>query len=111
VYAEGASGGTLSLVLALVFLAVATPIGEEMLFRGVVTTALLRYGAVIGVLGSAVIFALVHGLNSAIGTAFVVGLIAGELLRRSGSIWPGVVVHVVTNSIGSLISFVVLAVS
>jgi len=42
----------------------------------VVTTALLRYGAFVGVVGSAVIFALMHGINAVIVTALVVGLIA-----------------------------------
>ncbi len=105
VYWEGAGGGPTTAALAFVFLAVATPIGEELLFRGVVATVLLRYGAAIGVVGSAVVFALAHGLNSALGTALVVGLIAAELRRRSGSVWPGVVVHVVNNSIGALIAF------
>jgi uncharacterized protein len=49
VYAEGGSGGVLSLVLATVFLGIVTPVGEELLFRGVITNALLRYGSFIGV--------------------------------------------------------------
>lgn len=42
VYAAGGSGGPLSLIAATFFLSIVTPIGEEFLFRGVVTTALLR---------------------------------------------------------------------
>lgn len=99
-YADAASGGILTVILSLLFLAVLTPIGEEFLFRGVVTTALLRYGAVVGVVGSSVIFALMHGLNAVFVTALVVGLVAAELRRRSGSVWPGVVVHVTNNLIG-----------
>jgi membrane protease YdiL (CAAX protease family) len=48
-YAQGGSDGVLSLVLATVFLGFVTPLGEEFLFRGVITNALLRYGAVFGV--------------------------------------------------------------
>ncbi|UXN75969.1 CPBP family intramembrane metalloprotease (plasmid) [Devosia sp. A8/3-2] len=58
VYATGGSGGWWSLILATLFLAVLTPIGEEFLFRGVVTTALLRYRAVAGVAGGALICAV-----------------------------------------------------
>lgn len=97
IYATGASGGIMTVVLATFFLAVITPIGEEFLFRGVVTTALLRYGPVVGVVGGASIFAVFHGINMVFPAALVVGLIAGEIFRRSGSIWPAVVVHTVVN--------------
>lgn len=82
---------------SLLFLAVLTPIGEELLFRGVVTTALLRYGGLVGVIGSALVFASAHGFNPAFFTAIVVGLVAAEVRRRSGSVRPGVLVHVVNN--------------
>lgn len=97
VYGVGGSGGWLSLILATLLLSVLTPIGEEFLFRGVVTTALLRYGAVAGVAGGALIFALLHGVNLVFPAAITTGLIAGEIFRRSGSIWPAVIVHAVVN--------------
>jgi membrane protease YdiL (CAAX protease family) len=96
-YQAAAGGGVLPLVLTFVFLAVLTPVGEELLFRGVITNALLRYGPVVGVLSSSAIFALAHGINIALPTAFVVGIIAAELMRRSGSVWPAVAVHTVNN--------------
>lgn len=96
-YGEGGSGGVLSLILATLFLSLLTPLGEELLYRGVITNALLRYGPFIGVVGSALIFALSHGINTVFPAALVVGLIAAEVFRRSGSVWPGVVVHAVVN--------------
>lgn len=108
-YIDAAGNGVFTLVLSLLFLAVLTPIGEEFLFRGVVTTALLRYGTVVGVVGSALIFALMHGLNIIFVTALVVGLIAAELRRRSGSIWPGVMAHVTNNLIGQVLALVLAA--
>ncbi|MBG6064659.1 CPBP family intramembrane glutamic endopeptidase [Micromonospora ureilytica] len=102
-YRDAAQGSVFLIVLSILFLAVLTPLGEEFLFRGVITTALLRYGALIGVIGSTLIFALAHW-NLAISIiALVVGLIAAELRRRSGSVWPGFVVHLVNNLIGQLI--------
>ena len=97
VYATAGRGGTASLVLTTVLLGILTPVGEEFLFRGVVTTALLRYGAPIGVGGSAVIFAAMHGLNAILPVALFEGILAAEVFRRSGSIWPAVVVHVLYN--------------
>ncbi len=98
-YGAAAGAGLVSLTLAMLTLAVLTPIGEEFLFRGVVTSGLLRYGTLIGVVGSAVVFALMHGINEVLPAAVIVGLIAAELYRRSGSIWPGVLMHALYNAI------------
>jgi uncharacterized protein len=97
VYVDDGSGGVLSLILATLFIGVLTPLGEELLFRGVLTNALLRYGPFIGVVGSTLIFALAHGINVVLPAAVVMGLVGAELLRRSGSVWPGVIVHVIYN--------------
>ncbi len=97
VYADGGRGGLLSLVLSTVFIAVFSPLGEELLYRGIVTNALLRYGPFVGVVGSTVIFALMHGINNIFPAAVVAGLATAEVFRRSGSIWPGLVVHFVFN--------------
>lgn len=97
IYATGASGGLWTAILATCFFSFLTPLGEEFLFRGVVANALLRYGAFVGVVGSALIFAIFHGINLVFPAALVVGLVAGEVFRRSGSVWPAVVVHAVVN--------------
>lgn len=97
VYVAGGRGGTGALVLATALLGILTPVGEEFLFRGVVTTALLRYGAPIAVVGSAFVFALMHGINAILPVALIEGLLAAEVYRRSGSIWTAVGVHVVYN--------------
>lgn len=96
-YYDAAGGGVFALILTVLFLAVLTPIGEEFFFRGVIMTALLRYGPVLAVVVSSALFALFHGINITLPSAFVVGLIAAEVYRRSGSIWPAVLVHGVNN--------------
>lgn len=97
VYAEGGSGGVLSLILATLFFGLLTPLGEELFFRGVIANVLLRHGSLFGVVSSALIFAFMHGINIVFPAALVMGLVGAELLRRSGSVWPAVVVHVVFN--------------
>jgi uncharacterized protein len=110
-YTDAGSGGPASVALSLVFLALLTPLGEELTFRGAVATALLRYGPVVGVVGSALVFALVHGFTVYFFTALVVGLVTGELRRRSGSVWPGVAAHVVNNALAQTVALAVVAVS
>lgn len=97
--AGGAQGGILALVATGIGIAIVGPLGEEMLFRGVIQTALVRYGAVISTLASAAVFALIHGSVSILTPiAFVVGVLTAELYRRSGSLWPAIVAHVVHNA-------------
>lgn len=53
---------------------------------------------------SAAIFGIVHGLSVIFILAFMVGLITGALFRKTGSIYPCLVVHVAYNS-AHLISY------
>jgi uncharacterized protein len=102
-------------VLGLLILGLFVPVAQELLLRGVITTALLRHGALVGILGSAVVSAgaavlvLVFLPTASVGVvaAAVVGLLAAVLLRRTGSVWPGVVAHVVCNA--AALALVVIA--
>jgi len=107
-YQAAAAGGGLSLAVALVAGAVITPLGEEGFFRGVVANVFMaRYGAWVGVLVSAGVFAVAHGINPVMPVAFVVGVLTAILFRWSGSIWPGVVLHGVNNATALLMPVVV----
>lgn len=98
-FQAAAQAGPWWLLALVVTGAVLTPLGEEFLFRGVVANALNRYGPWVGVVGSAAIFALAHGLSVILLNAFLVGILTAILFRRTGSVWPGVAVHVVFNGI------------
>ena len=106
-YQAAATGGPLVLVATLLLGAVATPIGEEFAYRGVLTNALGRYGPWVAVLGSAVVFALAHGINEVLPVAFINGVICALLFRKTRSVWPGVFVHLVNNSLVTLSSVVI----
>lgn len=92
--AIGDSSGLWAALVATLLLGVLGPVGEELLFRGVVTNGLLRYGPVVGVVGGAALFAVLHGMTVVLPAAVFAGLAAGELFRRSGSVWPAVALHV-----------------
>ena len=98
-FQAAAKAGTWSLVALLVAGALVTPFGEEIVFRGIVATALNRYGMWAGVVGSAAIFGIVHGPSVILLDAFMVGILAGALFRKTYSIWPTIVLHVVYNGI------------
>jgi uncharacterized protein len=86
-YRTAAGGGALALALQLLFIAVLTPIGGEFALCAVLVNAVRRYGAVVSVVVSTLVFALVHGINLALVPAIVVGAIAAILLLRIGSVW------------------------
>lgn len=95
---QAAARDSSMMLLILIFTgAILTPLGEEVLFRGIIANALNRYGAWISVVGSAAIFAVVHGTSVILLNAFMVGLVTGYLFRKTQSIWPGLVVHVIFN--------------
>ncbi|MNC62666.1 CAAX amino terminal protease self- immunity [compost metagenome] len=101
-FQTAAQGGTLSLFVLIITGAIFTPLGEEFVFRGVIANALNRYGAWAGVVGSATIFGVAHGFNVILFDAFMVGILTGILFRKTNSIWPGVIVHIVYNALNLL---------
>ncbi len=107
-WSASSEGGIGAVVVSMLLLSVLTPIGEELFFRGVVTTVLMRYGAFVGVVGSTVIFAVLHGEPIIMVSAVLVGLPAAELRRRTGSVWPGAALHITFNLVSTIGLLVIL---
>ncbi len=79
-------------------------LSEEWLDRGVLWAALRRVtGVRATVLCTAILFALMHGLNGGgileVPHRFVVGLGLGWLRLRSGSLLPGILAHALLNTL------------
>lgn len=98
-FQAAAKGGLAAMLLLLFTGAVLGPIGEELVFRGVVQSALEKYGPWPAWLGSSLIFAAVHGPSVIFVDALVMGLVFGAVFRLSGSIWPGMTLHIVYNGL------------
>lgn len=80
------------------------PIVEEIGFRGLVLDGLLktRCRPWLAILISALLFALLHGLGANFVTALLFGILAGWLYWRTGSIIPGLIIHVTNNSLTAI---------
>jgi len=91
--------------LNFIVVAAFVPIIEEITFRGVGYSLLRRWGAPVAILGTAIAFALAHGLVQGFPTLIVFGATLGWLRYRTGSIIPGIAVHATFNAI-SLIAAV-----
>lgn len=96
-----ARGGAVPFLLSFIGGALLTPLGEELLFRGVVANALNRFGMWAGVGLSSVIFGVAHGVGVILPIAIMMGLFSGILFRMTGSIWPSVALHSLYNGLHS----------
>ncbi len=108
------SGTATGLVLHLIGGALIAPFAEEVLFRGVATTAWVRaHGARAGIVRAAILFAVAHILllgGETAGQAFAiavvgflgrlpVALILGWVFVRRGTIWAPYALHAAFNGI------------
>jgi membrane protease YdiL (CAAX protease family) len=96
--------GPVAAALVVLIGGLVVPLGEELLFRGLGYGVLRRLGRIAGVLLTAGVFALAHGLNVVFPAAFVLGVVNALLYERTGSIWPPAAAHATFN----LISFVLV---
>ena len=90
--------------LGLLSIALLAPILEEMLFRGAIEGRLLHmwqnpWGAIIV---SSLVFGVVHMNPAQIPFAFLLGVMFGWLYYRTGSLLPGIIGHVLNNSVAAV---------
>ena len=80
------------------------PLIEEICFRGIVLDGLLkmRCRPWLAILLSSLLFALLHGLGANFVTALLFGILVGWLYWRTGSIIPGLIIHVTNNSLTAI---------
>lgn len=109
------SGMALAPWMTIVYFFVGAPIQEEIIFRGLLQTTLARqlpetlpflntsfsYAAIVVALLFGLIHLEVHPATA--GAAFVLGLLAGELRHRSGSLLPAILVHTVFNIFAAIL--------
>lgn len=77
------------------------PLAEEMVFRGAILRSLLQWKSNpwIGIVVSALLFAMIHMNPAQMPHAFLIGLLLGWMYWRTDSIVPGVVYHWVNNTV------------
>ncbi|NMB01346.1 MAG: CPBP family intramembrane metalloprotease [Firmicutes bacterium] len=93
------------LLLTTLVSAVLVPIAEELLFRGIITEEIRRVAPDwLTILLGGVIFALVHGNLVQILYLIPLGILLGAAYIWSNSIWVPILMHVVFNFFGSIVS-------
>ena len=95
------SGGP-ELLMQFLALCVMPAIAEELLFRGAFQGLMRPCGSAAAIFAPALLFGVLH-LDLAQGlTAFACGVFLGWLAERSGSILPGMLLHLVNNALAFL---------
>lgn len=83
----------LTLVLFGFLAVIAAPIGEEILFRGLVFGGLARWGFWPAALGSGIAFALSHADPGTFIPFTAIGVLFARLFWRNRSLWPSIFCH------------------
>ena len=86
-------------LLTALSIVVMGPLAEELVFRGIIQTRLLRaMPSWTAVVLQATLFAIIHGTPIQIVYALLLGLALGFLRSRTGSILPGLAAHAAFNA-------------
>lgn len=89
----------------VLLIVVAAPISEEVCFRGMLFGGLReRLPRLAAALISALIFGGLHATTgiSAVPALIVFGFVLALLYEKTGSIWPGILLHMLNNSVALL---------
>ena len=82
---------------------------EELLFRGVITSGLKKFGIKTAVGFSALIFMLMHGNAEQTVHQFIVGVIVGYVFYKTNNLWLGVLIHAFNNFIPVTLTYLMNA--
>ncbi len=98
------------LILMCIATAVIPALVEEFALRGVVLSSLRRYGNAFAIVTSAFMFGIFHGDVAQIPFAFICGLFFAYAVIATDSLWTGIIIHALNNSL-SCISSVLMQVA
>jgi membrane protease YdiL (CAAX protease family) len=95
------------LILVFLMLVVLVPFAEEALFRGFLFKGVRSaFSFPVTAIVVSVLFAVAHGQLDVGLDVFALSLVLCYLRERTGSLWPGIVLHSLKNSVAFLLLFV-----
>lgn len=94
------SSNIISRLILLFMVSVGAPVFEEIFFRGVLLSSLrARWGTVIGIAVSGIIFAFVHPFPLSFMPIFMLGTVFATLAYERSSLIPGMIAHSMNNTL------------
>ncbi len=89
--------------ITLLFAVVLSPIVEEIMFRHIIINKLRNYGSGVAIFTSAFAFALYHGNLYQILYAFVLGIVFGAVVYKTGKLRYAIILHIMVNFCGTVL--------
>lgn len=99
--ADGIGG----VILTFFRVAITAAVVEELAFRGYVMGNLRFFGDGFAIAVSSVVFALLHGNMVQAPFALMAGFALGYLSVKTGTIWTGIIIHTLNNSISTVVYY------
>ncbi len=93
-----------SVISYIFYLAIVPAICEETFFRGVLTNAYEVYGRKFAIFMSAYVFAITHFNAQNFLAPFLLGLLFGNILERTGSLYGAIISHLTNNALALIAS-------
>jgi len=84
-------------IMLVLVIGIIPPIVEELLFRGVIFKELSKTNKWLAVFGSALMFALFHMNPAQFVYQFIMGIIYGVVVMRTGNVIHAMILHFVNN--------------
>ncbi len=95
---RGYMGTPLGLIVGVAAVAIAVPIVEELLFRGLLQNALAKHvSPMIAIIIAAALFSVVHLQPYAIPPLFLMGIAFGYIYWKTGSLRTNIALHMLNN--------------
>lgn len=100
-YPEGIFG----FLLSFITVAVTPALTEEFATRGMVMGSAREYGQSFALITSATFFSLMHGNLVQIPFAFIMGIVIGFAVIKTGSLLSGIIIHFINNAVSVFMSY------
>lgn len=98
--------GTEVYFIGIMFATILAPIIEEIVFRGWILKALQKYGNVVAITISSLVFGIYHGTITQSVPAIFIGIIFAILTIKYKSIIPSIIVHLLSNSLSVVLELI-----
>lgn len=92
--------------VGIMYATILAPIIEEIVFRGWILKVLQKYGNVVAVIISALIFGIFHGTLTQSVPAVFIGVVLALLTIKYKSIIPSIIVHLFSNSLSVILEVI-----
>lgn len=93
-----------NVLIAVLLVGVLPAVCEEMLFRGMFQKGLEKLGAACSILLSGIMFGLFHFDFQRLAAQTIIGILAAYVVYRTGSIFNGMILHFMNNTLLTLLS-------